>query len=50
MVVSDKGSVHVPQESIKQRSDFMFNQRFKELEEFKAEFGNIKRQHPCSSS
>jgi hypothetical protein len=40
MVVSDKGSVHVPQESIKQRSDFMFNQRFKELEEFKAEFGH----------
>jgi hypothetical protein len=49
MVVSDKGSVRVPQESIKQRSDFMFNQRFKELEEFKAEFGHCNVPVPNSS-
>ena len=48
MVVSDKGSVRVPQESIKQRSDFMFNQRFKELEEFKAEFGHCNVPTPHS--
>ena len=49
MVVSDKGSVRVPQESIKQRSDFMFDQRFKELEEFKAEFGHCNVPAPNSS-
>ena len=48
MVVSDKGSVRVPQESIKQRSDFMFDQRFKELEEFKAEFGHCNVPTPHS--
>jgi len=49
MGVSDKGSVRVPQESIKQRSDFMFDQRFKELEEFKAEFGHCNVPAPNSS-